>query len=258
MRSRLVDVVAKLGKPRVFVLGDLILDRYVWGTVNRVSPEAPVQILNVAREEYRPGGASNVARNLATLGARVTCGGVVGRDEGGRELLRLLRGLRVDCSAVLRDPRKPTSVKTRMIAHNQQMLRVDSEKTEDIGPDVERRLLEASLRAAARVDLAVISDYNKGTLPSSLCERFIRRAGCPVLVGLKSRDCRKYSRATGASLNRSELLTVSREDDLERGARKVMRELALEFLAVTLGERGMRVYARGAAPLTLPAVARQV
>jgi D-beta-D-heptose 7-phosphate kinase/D-beta-D-heptose 1-phosphate adenosyltransferase len=258
MRNRLVDVVAKLGRPRVFVLGDLILDRYVWGTVNRVSPEAPVQILNVAREEYRPGGASNVARNLSSLGARVCCGGVVGRDEEGEKLLRLLRDLQVDCSAVLRDPGKPTSVKTRMIAHNQQMLRVDSERTEPVGSDVEKRLLSAALRAASRADLAVISDYNKGTLPASLCEQFVRRSRCPVLVGLKSRDYRKYARATGASLNRSELLTLSREDDVERGARKVMRELGLRFLAVTLGDRGMCVYVRGGAPLTLPAVARQV
>ncbi len=258
MRNRLLDVMAKLRRPRVFVLGDLILDRYVWGAVHRVSPEAPVQILDVAREEFRPGGASNVAKNLATLGARASCGGVVGRDEGGRELLRLLRALRVDCSAVLRDPRKPTPVKTRMIAHNQQMLRVDREETEAVGPDVEDRLLAASLRAAARADLAVISDYNKGTLPPSLCERFIRRAACPVLVGLKGRDYRKYARATGASLNRNELLAISREDDPDRGARKVLREMGLEFLVVTVGDRGMRVYSRGAAPLTLQAAARQV
>jgi D-beta-D-heptose 7-phosphate kinase/D-beta-D-heptose 1-phosphate adenosyltransferase len=258
MRDRLVDIVEKLGSPRVFVLGDLILDRYVWGAVHRVSPEAPVQILDVAREEFRPGGASNVARNLSSLGARVRCGGVVGRDAEGKSLLRILRGLRVDCSAVVADPGKPTSVKTRMIAHNQQMLRVDCEKTEPVGPDVERKLLAAALRAAATSDLAVISDYNKGTLPASLCEAFIRRSRCPVLVGLKSRDYRKYSRAAGASLNRSELLTISREDDVERGARKVMRELGLRFLAVTLGDRGMRVYARNGPPITLPAVARQV
>jgi D-beta-D-heptose 7-phosphate kinase/D-beta-D-heptose 1-phosphate adenosyltransferase len=258
MTDRLLDVLARLRAPRVFVLGDLILDRYVWGSVNRVSPEAPVQILNVEREEFRPGGASNVVKNLATLGARVSCGGVLGSDESGRELLRLLRSAGADTAAVVRDSRKPTSVKTRMIAHNQQMLRVDSEKADPVGPDVQKRLLQASLRAAARADLAVISDYNKGTLPDALCQRFIRQAKCPTLVGLKSRDYRKYARATGASLNRSELLTVSREDDVDRGARKVLRELSLKFLVVTLGERGMRVYSKDAAPFTLPAAARQV
>lgn len=258
MTNRLLDVLGKLRSPRILVLGDLILDRYVWGSVHRVSPEAPVQILNVEREEFRPGGAANVVRNLATLGARVSCGGVVGRDAGGRELLRLLRRLRVDVSSVKVHPRKPTSVKTRMIAHNQQMLRVDRERTEPIGPPLERQLLTAALRAAARADLVIFQDYNKGTLPEGLCERFMRRAAAPVLVGLKSRDYRKYARATGAALNRSELLTISREDDVDRGARKILGELGLRFLVATLGERGIRVYARGAAPLTLPAAARQV
>ena len=114
MNTRLIEVLAKLDAPRILVLGDLILDRYVWGSVNRVSPEAPVQILNVGREEYRPGGASNVVHNLAALGARVSCGGIVGKDEGGRALLSLLRAGRSDVSAVIRDPLKPTSVKTRM------------------------------------------------------------------------------------------------------------------------------------------------
>lgn len=258
MTDRLLDAVARLGTPRVLVLGDLILDRYVWGSVNRVSPEAPVQILNVQREELRAGGASNVAFNLATLGARVACGGVVGRDAGGRELVRLLRARRIDASPVLAHPRKPTSVKTRMIAHNQQMLRVDREDAAAIGPDVERRLLALALKAAVRADLAIISDYNKGTLTTPFCERFVRRAGCPVLVGLKSRDYRKYAHATGASLNRGELLTISREEDVDRGARKILREMGLKFLVVTLGERGLKVYARDAAPITLPAAARQV
>lgn len=258
MSDRILDLVARLARPRVFVMGDLILDRYVWGSVTRVSPEAPVQILKVDREEFRPGGAANVVHNLAALGARVACGGVVGRDEGGRELRRLLRAGGSDVSAVLTDPRKPTSVKTRMIAHNQQMLRVDRERADPIGPQTGRRLVAAALRQAARSDLAILQDYNKGTLPEEVCAAFLRAARCPVLVGLKARDYRKYARATGASLNRGELLALSREDDLDRGARKLLRELRLRFLVVTLGERGMRVYPSGGAPLTLPAAARQV
>ena len=258
MNTRLLEALSKLGEPRILVLGDLILDRYVWGTVSRVSPEAPVQILKVDREEYRPGGASNVVHNLTALGAKVSCGGTVGADAEGSELVRLLRAGKADVSSVVRDRDKPTSVKTRMLAHNQQMLRVDSERTEPLSPGVERRLLAAALRRAARCDLAVISDYNKGTLTPHVCEQFIRAARCPVLVGLKSRDYRKYARATGASLNRSELHTISREDDVDLGARKVMRELGLRFLVLTLGEKGMRVYSKSAAPITLPAVARQV
>ncbi len=258
MRSRLPELVARLGSPRVFVLGDLILDRYVWGSVDRISPEAPIQILNVEREELRAGGAANVARNLASLGARVRCGGITGHDGPAAALARLLRASKIDPSAMVRAPGRPTAVKTRMIAHNQQVLRADRERTDPIGPRVARRLLGVARRAAARADLVIISDYDKGTLPPALCEAFVKRVRCPVLVGLKSRDYRKYAGATGAALNRKELLSISGETDVDRGARRIMRELALQWLVVTLGDRGLTVYARGAAPTTVPASARQI
>jgi D-beta-D-heptose 7-phosphate kinase/D-beta-D-heptose 1-phosphate adenosyltransferase len=258
MKDRLAALVDRLGSPRVLVLGDLILDRYLWGAVSRVSPEAPVPVLNVRREEFRPGGASNVVTNLAALGAKVAVAGVLGRDKGGAALLRLLKGCRADTAAVVQDASKPTSVKTRMVAHHQQMLRVDEETTDPVAPPLRARLLAAALRKASTSDLAIISDYHKGALPPDLCEAFLKRARCPVLVGLKGRDHRKYAGATGASLNRSELLSISGEDAVDAGARKILRELRLSFLVVTLGEKGMRVYSREAEPITLPALARQV
>ena len=257
MNTRLIEIVGRLKSPRIFVLGDLILDKYVWGSVSRISPEAPVPVVNVKGEEYRPGGASNVVTNLAALGARVATGGIVGKDDVGGHLLRLLRA-HGDVSAVLRDAGKPTPLKTRMLAHHQQMLRVDQERVDPIGPAAQSRLLAAALRQAARSDLAIISDYSKGTLPPELCRAFIRRARCPVLVGLKSHDHRKYAHATGASLNRGELRLLTQEDEVDRGARKLLKQLSLRFLVVTLGEKGMRVFSRDEAPITLPAVAREV
>jgi D-beta-D-heptose 7-phosphate kinase/D-beta-D-heptose 1-phosphate adenosyltransferase len=257
MNTRLVEIVGRLKAPRIFVLGDLILDKYVWGSVSRISPEAPVPVVNVKGEEYRGGGASNVVTNLAALGARVACGGIIGKDEGGSALLRLLKS-RSRTVAVLRDSGKPTSLKTRMMAHHQQMLRVDQELKSPITAPVQARLLSAALKEAARADLAIISDYDKGTLPADLCQKFIRRAGCPVLVGLKSLDHHKYARATGASLNRSELQNLSGEGDVGKGARKILRQLSLQFIVVTLGEKGMQVYSRDGAPIELPTVARQV
>jgi D-beta-D-heptose 7-phosphate kinase/D-beta-D-heptose 1-phosphate adenosyltransferase len=257
MNTRLIEIVGRLKAPRIFVLGDLILDKYVWGSVSRISPEAPVPVVNVKGEEYRPGGASNVVTNLAALGARVATGGIVGKDEQGAQLLRLLRA-QGDVSAVLRDAGKPTPLKTRMLAHHQQMLRVDQERVDPISPAVQARLLAAALRQSSRSDLAIISDYSKGTLPPELCRSFIRRAKCPVLVGLKSHDHRKYAKATGASLNRSELRLLTHEDEVDRGARKLLKQLSLRFVVVTLGEKGMRVLSRDGAPITLPAVAREV
>jgi D-beta-D-heptose 7-phosphate kinase/D-beta-D-heptose 1-phosphate adenosyltransferase len=259
MLGRLAEAVRKLGSPRVYVAGDLMLDTYLWGSVQRVSPEAPVQILNVQKEEQRAGGAANVARNLATLGAAVTCAGVVGRDESGRRLAALLGGIGVKARFVV-DGARPTPVKTRMIAHNQQMLRVDREKAEPLAPRVEQAMASAAAKAAASHDAAVLSDYHKGTLTPKVCQAAIRAfasKGRPVLVGLKSRDHRKVRGATGASLNRSELHHLSGSEEVEKGAAKLLKELALKFLVVTLGERGLMVVERGGS-FRLPAAARQV
>ena len=259
MLGRLAEAVRKLGSPRVYVAGDLMLDTYLWGSVQRVSPEAPVQILNVQKEEMRAGGAANVARNLATLGAVVTCAGVVGRDENGRRLAALLADIGVRARFVS-DGGRPTSVKTRMIAHNQQMLRVDRERAEPLAARVEQAMAAAAAKAASSHDAAVLSDYNKGTLTPRVCESAIQaftRKGRPVLVGLKNRDLRKYRGATGASLNRSELHHLSGSDDVEKGASRLLKELALRFLIVTLGERGLMVVERGGS-FRLPAAARQV
>ena len=225
MHGRLAGIVERLSSPRLFVLGDLILDRYVWGAVHRVSPEAPVQILDAGREEHRVGGAANVAHNLAVLGARATCGGTIGRDADGVALVGLLRKYGVSPAGIVRDAHKPTTVKTRIIAHNQQMLRIDREKRESLERATERRLIRSVERAAATHDGALVSDYNKGTLSAAVCRALIRafaRRSRPVLVGLKSRDFRKYRGATAASLNRSELAQISGEEDVEKGARKII------------------------------------
>jgi D-beta-D-heptose 7-phosphate kinase/D-beta-D-heptose 1-phosphate adenosyltransferase len=259
MASRLIDAVRRLRSPRVLVVGDLILDRYVWGVVNRISPEAPVQILDASREELRLGGAANVAHNIAVLGARASCAGVVGRDGPGTSLLALVRSLGIRPGPVVRDASRPTTVKTRLLAHNQQMLRIDHERRQPVSPGVESRLARAL--ASADADLALVSDYNKGTMTPRVCRSLIdgfRRRGRPVIVGLKSRDIGKYARATGASLNRAELALVSGVDDVTAGAKKIVRRLGLEFLAVTLGERGMQVFGRRGPAVTLDAVARQV
>jgi len=152
-------------------------------------------------------------------------------------------------------------VKTRLLAHNQQMLRIDHERRHPVAPAVERDLARAVARAAATADLALVSDYNKGTMTPRVCRSLIeafRKRGKPVIIGLKSRDIGRYAHATGASLNRAELALVSGVDDVPAGAKKIVRRLGLEFLAVTLGERGLQVYGPRGPAVTLDAVARQV
>lgn len=256
MNERLASLVRLLKRPRILLAGDLILDKFVWGRVDRISPEAPIPVLKVEREEVRPGGAANVARNLAALEAHVMCLGVTGRDREGRDLARVLRQERVVPHLVV-DPGRPTPLKTRMIAHHQQVLRVDSEVTTPLPARVERSLVALARKSARASDVVVVSDYHKGTLTPKVC-RALLSSGRPVLVGLKGREAEKYRGATAASLNRSELSLLSGTGDLEAGAKKILKSLRLKFLVVTLGERGISVFPAGGAPIYRAAAAREV
>jgi D-beta-D-heptose 7-phosphate kinase/D-beta-D-heptose 1-phosphate adenosyltransferase len=259
--GRLVGLVEGLPRPRIFVLGDLILDRFVWGGVERISPEAPIPVLSAEHEEVRPGGAANVARNLAALGARVNCAGIVGRDAAGAQLTRLLGDAGVGVGGILPGADRPTSFKTRIIARGQQMLRVDQETVEPIPPAQERRL-ERLVRRAARVcEAAVVPDYRKGTLTASVAGTLVRefrRLGKPVLVGMKTPEVDKYRRATGVMLNRHELAQYTGLPGEEAAARALVDRLALKFLVGTLGERGLLVLDARGRLTRMPTQARAV
>jgi len=263
--SRLLDALARLRRPRMLVIGDVLLDRYHWGDVSRISPEAPIPILHVKREEYRLGGAANVARNAAALGARVACAGVVGDDPAAREVRHLFRESGIDGRALVADRSRPTPVKTRMIAHAQQMLRVDQEHPVPVAPPLERALL-AAVRRAGPVDLVILSDYHKGTLTPAGVRALVahfRRRGIPVLAGLKRIPFEPYRGVTGASLNTTELghaagRTVRTDAELLRAGRALAKRLAAGFVLVTRGERGMAVVQRKGAPDAIASRAREV
>lgn len=251
---------------RVLVVGDLMLDRYVEGAVERISPEAPVPVLRVERESARPGGAGNVAANLAGLGLSVAVAGCVGDDEPGERLRRELGDLGASCDAVRTVAGRPTTVKTRVIGGAQQMLRLDIEETAPVEADAEEGLL-ALLDAEAAPDAVVISDYAKGALgarraASRLVEGF-RGRGVPVLVDAKGRHLRHYRGATSVTPNRRELSEAvmladgGSADALLEAASALRRELEVEFLLLTLGADGMElVDDEGAAHL--PSRAREV
>ena len=261
MNQKLLEILKRPTAAKILVVGDLILDRYVWGAVDRISPEAPVQVLKVEKEEGRAGGAANVARNLVALGGKSGVSGVLGKDDAGKELLSLLREDRIQVTGLVSVAKRPTSVKTRMIAHNQQMLRLDHETTEAVSKETEDRLIKSFEKAAQSYDLVVVSDYEKGTLTPNVVKKLIaafRRAKKPVLVGLKGRGYLKYRGATGASLNWSELIHLSGVDDARTGAKKLIRDLRLKFLLVTMGAKGMLLVRSDGRSFSLPATARQV
>ena len=250
---------SRVANARVLVVGDVMLDRYWFGDVERISPEAPVPVVRIARSEERPGGAANVARNAAALGARATLLSATGDDEPADALLRMLAADGVHAS-FLRDAALTTTVKLRVIGRQQQLLRIDFETAPS------HELLASKLAdfnaLLADTDAVVLSDYGKGGLAhiATMIGR-ARAAGKPVLVDPKGDDWDKYRGATLVTPNRGEFRQVAGrwrdEADLERRAQALRRDLDLGALLVTRSEEGMSLYS-DAGTLTIPAQAREV
>ncbi len=244
---------------RILVVGDVMLDRYWFGDVSRISPEAPVPVVKVERSEERPGGAANVARNCASLGARVGLLSVVGNDEAGRILQRQMEEGGIAAS-LLPDAAIDTTVKLRVIGRQQQLLRIDFETTPS-HEVLQAKLAEFEQRLAG-VDVVILSDYGKGGLAHiGDMIRLARAAGKKVLVDPKGEDYSKYRGATVITPNRSELRQVvgrwSDEAQLAAKAQQLRSELELEALLVTRSEEGMSLYRDGEA-LHQPARAQEV
>jgi rfaE bifunctional protein kinase chain/domain len=253
------DYRAAVAAARVLVVGDVMLDRYWFGDVERISPEAPVPVVRIARNEERPGGAANVARNAAALGAKVTLVSVIGDDEPGRALERLLgdEGVR---TSLHRDPSLPTTVKLRVIGRQQQLLRIDFETAPS--HEVLASKLADYERTLPDFDVVVLSDYGKGGLAH--IARMIELAaarGTPVLVDPKGEDYLRYRGATMLTPNRAEFRQVAgawrNEAELAGKAQALRGELQLEALLITRSEEGMSLYTDAGA-LNIPAQTREV
>ena len=244
---------------RVLVVGDVMLDRYWFGEVSRISPEAPVPVVKVERVEERPGGAANVARNAAALGAHVSLLSVVGRDEAGSSLRRLLKRDRI-ISKLHTDRGLKTTVKLRVIGRRQQLVRLDFETPPS------HEALASKLRdfrqLLRRVDTVILSDYGKGGLTHIVnMIRMARAAGKAVLVDPKGDDYSRYRGATLITPNRAEFREVAggwkSEGELTRKARELMRRLQVRAMLITRSEEGMTLY-RAGERLHVPAQAREV
>jgi rfaE bifunctional protein kinase chain/domain len=250
---------ARVAAARLLVVGDVMLDRYWFGDVERISPEAPVPVVRIARVDERPGGAANVARNVAALGARAMLLSVTGDDEAGHALARLLQVERVEAS-FLRDAALRTTVKLRVIGRQQQLLRIDFE-TAPSGEVLASKLADFE-RLLPGAGVAILSDYGKGGLAhiATMIER-ARAAGIPVLVDPKGDEWEKYRGATVMTPNRNEFRAVvgrwRDEAEMTAKAQALRRSLDLAALLVTRSEEGMSLYTDAGA-LTVPAVAREV
>ena len=237
------DVIA-FKKVQILVVGDVMLDRYWFGDTNRISPEAPVPVVQVSRIDERLGGAANVARNVAALGAKTTILGVIGDDEAGRRVTELLRSSGVDSQLEV-DGKVPTTVKLRVIARQQQLIRLDFEEAPSEAALAHK--LERFEKSLADADVIILSDYGKGALGQvSLMIEQARAQNKVILVDPKGEDYEKYRGATVLTPNRSELRQVVgqwvNEEDLNRRAQDLRQSLKLQALLLTRSEEGMSLF----------------
>lgn len=259
---RLLDVAATR---HILVVGDCMLDRYVTGSVERISPEAPVPVLRVEEERYAPGGAANVAIGVTALGARCSLVGVVGVDPEGERLAGLLRERGVDASHLVRDGGRPTTVKTRILARHQQILRVDREAVQPVAGGLRAELSARALAALERADVLVMEDYDKGTLEPGVGRQLLataRRRRVPSVVDPKLRHFFELRGATLFKPNGRELAAALGVESAPRDASTLaalLGRLECEHLLVTLGEEGMLLATSGESRIRLfPSRAREV
>jgi D-beta-D-heptose 7-phosphate kinase/D-beta-D-heptose 1-phosphate adenosyltransferase len=251
---------------RILVVGDLMLDEYVWGAVERISPEAPVPVVSVTREESTLGGAGNVAANLSALGAQVMVAGVVGAGPQGRRLREELARLGADVGAVVEDAERPTTRKTRIIAEHQQVLRIDRETTRAVSAGSHEALVSAARERLTRADIVLMSDYGKGVITRPLVAALAQSAaaaGMTAIADPKGADYSKYAGLTLITPNRKEAalaagMEITDEASLFAAGRRLLDTVAVRKLLVTCGKDGMVFFERGAEPVKFATRARQV
>lgn len=272
-RARARQILTGARRGRIVVVGDVMLDQFIWGTVARISPEAPVPVVDFLKESFMPGGAANVARNLTALSIRTDLFGVVGRDESATALKGLLTRHDIGCRGLLTDPGRTTSIKTRIVAHTQQVVRIDRETRDGLDARTARRLLRVLSPMLPQVDAVIVGDYGKGAITQALLDAL--KAQCRATGVWLSLDPKPFHSLNlcGLSLitpNRKEAFELARLPDLTRCndplkdqnlqmvAQRLLAELRPAVLLVTLGELGMLLCQRDSRPVHIPTIAQEV
>ncbi|MCF8112764.1 MAG: D-glycero-beta-D-manno-heptose-7-phosphate kinase [Desulfotignum sp.] len=251
---------------RVLVIGDLMIDEYLWGRVERISPEAPVPIVTVEKENHALGGAGNVVNNLTAMGARVFAVGTAGTGRAGRMIFKKLEELGVETHGIISEPDRPTTLKTRIIASSQQVLRIDREIKRPISAGTLEHLVEIIRSRIDRVDLIIISDYDKGLVTGELVRRSVELAKknrVLILADPKALRFEKYARVSVLTPNRKEAaqaanMEIDSRQDLFAAGEKLMEKVGLDRLVITCGRDGMVLFETGARPHVIASNARQV
>ncbi len=265
-KERLIRGVDRLASARALVIGDIILDAYVWGDATRISPEAPVPVVEVREETRTLGGAANVVHNMVNLGAGPLLCGVVGRDRGGKEILGRLKSLGLSTEGVLSDSGRPTTVKTRVVARSQQVIRFDRESRAAASARTTRRLLGFVEHRMADLDVVVVSDYGKGVVTGPLMEGIVamaKKANVPVAVDPKVSHALRYRGVDVMTPNHHEAgmlcgFEISDDETLIRSGHQLLDHFGCSLVLITRGKDGMSLFTAGGRVHHIPTVARKV
>jgi rfaE bifunctional protein kinase chain/domain len=264
--EKLEQILQSFKAKKIVVLGDLMIDHYLWGHIDRISPEAPVPIVDVQTQEFRLGGAANVVNNILTLSAVPIMIGVVGNDAYARELLTLCKRSSIKTDFILRDPDRPTTTKSRIFAAKQQIIRYDTESRVDISEKMSAEIIAHLERLLPNSDALILEDYNKGLLTHHIIEKSIEIANkhnIPVTVDPKFKNLSSYRNCTVFKPNLSELqkflnIEIKTDTDLENATRELFDKINPRYLVITLGEKGLKVYDRDKNVFHIPTFAREV
>ena len=271
--SRVRQILSAAAKSRVLVLGDVMLDQFIWGSVARISPEAPVPVVDFSHESFMPGGAANVARNLTTFAIATELFGAVGNDSAAGQLRKLLREQRIGCTGLVASATRRTSLKTRIVAHQQQVVRIDRETRDGITPKLTRRLLTALKAQLKKADAVIVGDYGKGVVTQTLLNEvkaLCRERGVWLSLDPKPVHDLNLSNLSLITPNRKEAFELAKLEDDTRNpnpiadknlmlvAERLLNELRPAVLLITLGELGMLLCQRGQQPVHIPTVAQEV
>ncbi len=247
---RLKRLIPRMRGKRIGVLGDVMLDRYLWGTASRLSPEAAVPVVDFVEQSECLGGAGNVAANIAALGARVEAFGVTGDDEAGRALQKCLRAAKIADKGIIADAKRVTTVKTRIIAKHHHVVRVDHERREPLRAEVQEKLLRILFSALKRLDALVLSDYDKGLITDDFADRVLSAAHqlhVPVFVKPKRSRLYAYRGARAIVCNTTEASfyvtrSLTDENSIEEAGRALLAHFGCGAVVITRGEKGMSVF----------------
>ncbi|MBI5048355.1 MAG: D-glycero-beta-D-manno-heptose-7-phosphate kinase [Deltaproteobacteria bacterium] len=264
--KRGIAILNNFKKASVLVIGDLVMDHFIWGKVRRISPEAPVPVVEVNSESLMLGGAANVVNNIHSLGGKVLVCGIVGKDDMGKNLVHELRLKGILSDGVIVDENRPTSVKTRVIAHSQQVVRFDREKKDKIHVDTMKLIIDYAKEKISSVDTVVISDYAKGIISEELVEEVITIAkgkGKPVAIDPKVSHFDYYKYATIVTPNNDEASQASDVDivsdsSLLRAGEVLLNKLGSDAVLITRGEHGMSLFENNGSITHIPTVAKEV